>query len=408
MSEEFIFALAMGLVDPWYIEKLSFSKGEGEIGVGKLEIDINFREGWKFLDESSKSICPVHDTNKRSWRHVNFFQHDCYVNCRVPRIKLPDGSVRQVKVPWAREGSGFTLLFEAMSMLFVKEGMSLSGAGRMLGEDGRVVQRILDWHVEKAKTEQPLKQVEVLGIDEVSIKRGHKYLTILSDCEQKKVVGIGIGKGREAVVEGLIEMGKRDSLVEEIKFVTTDLSPAYTSAVLEFLPDAKHIYDRFHLEELLSKALDTVRKIEQEEANELKKTKYLWIRNKSNLTPKQTKKVHYLSKCFPTLGKAYRLKEQFKQIWNNAYKKPSINDLKTWMKIASKSKIVPIAKYVATLKSHWSGIVNYFKKQYTNAYAEQINSTIQLIKRIARGYRNVNNYITMIYFKLGRLDFSPT
>ena len=83
----------------------------------------------------------------------------------------------------------------------------------------------------------------------------------------------------------------------------------------------------------------------------------------------------------------------------------ALEDLNEWMKIASKSKIVPIQNFLNTLRAHWSGIINYFTKQYTNAFAEQLNSTIQLIKRVARGYRNIDNYITMIYFKLGGLNF---
>ena len=286
--------------------------------------------------------------------------------------------------------------------------MSLSGAGRMMHEDGRVIGRIISWYVDKAKQEQPLEAVKVLGIDEVSYKKGHSYLTILSDTEQKKVVGIGVGKGINAVGEGLSEMEQRGAEAKEVEHVTTDLSPAFIAAVLTFLPDAKIVYDRFHVEQLLSRAVDTVRKLEQHEAIELKKTKYLWLRNKKDLTKKQSQKIHYLTKCFPTLGKAYRLKEQFKQIYNQAYIKPSLNDLKAWMKIAIRSKIQPIIAFVNTLKSHWSGIKAFFNNQYTNAFAEQINSTIQNIKRIARGYRNVNNYKTMIYFRLGKLNVLPT
>ncbi|MGB4899358.1 MAG: ISL3 family transposase [Saprospiraceae bacterium] len=350
-------------------------------------------------------MCPVHDTVERTWRHVNFFQHDCYVHARVARIRLPDGSVRQVGVLWAMEGSSFTLLFEAMSMLLVKEGMSLSGAGRMVDQDSRVIGRIIERYVDQAKKEQMLEQVEVLGIDEVSIQKGHQYLSILSDSKRKKVVGVGLGKGKEAVLEGLEEMESRGSKAEGVKYATTDFSPSYISAVLEYIPNAIQIYDRFHLEQLLSKAVDTVRKQEQSEATELKKTKYLWLRNEQTLTPKQQAKIYYLSICFPKIGEAYRLKELFKQIFDNADQLGSIQDLKEWMKIAATSKLVTIQQFLNTLRSHWSGITNYFRKQFTNAYAEQLNSTIQLIKRVARGYRNIDNYITMIYFKLGGLNF---
>ncbi|MBK7373690.1 MAG: ISL3 family transposase [Saprospiraceae bacterium] len=382
-------------------QRSHFSK----FGSGQLDIHIDFKPGWKFNDPGSNSLCPVHDTVERTWRHVNFFQHDCYVHARVARIRLPDGSVRQVGVLWAMEGSSFTLLFEAMSMLLVKEGMSLSGAGRMVDQDSRVIGRIIERYVDQAKKEQMLEQVEVLGIDEVSIQKGHQYLSILSDSKRKKVVGVGLGKGKEAVLEGLEEMESRGSKAEGVKYATTDFSPSYISAVLEYIPNAIQIYDRFHLEQLLSKAVDTVRKQEQSEATELKKTKYLWLRNEQTLTPKQQAKIYYLSICFPKIGEAYRLKELFKQIFDYADQLGSIQDLKEWMKIAATSKLVTIQQFLNALRSHWSGITNYFRKHFTNAYAEQLNSTIQLIKRVARGYRNIDNYITMIYFKLGGLNF---
>lgn len=406
MTQEILFAQALGLPAPWYIEEIKFTKGESNslLSGGQLDIIINFTIGSKFLSDNQE-ICAVHDTVSKTWRHIDFFQHMCYIHARVPRIKLPDNSVKTVVVPWAKSGSGFTLLFEAMSMFIVKEGMSLNSAGRTLKEDGRVIGRIIRNYVEEAKQTQPLESFKVVGIDEVSIQKGHKYLTILSDSEHKKVVGIGVGKDRAAVIEALEEMDNRFCDFDSIRFATIDLSRAYISATLSELPQAKIVYDRFHVESLLSKAVDEVRRQEQSMATELKKTRYLWLRNEDSLSKRQLKKVHYLSKCFPTIGEAYRLKEQLKQIYNSAGQIGSIKDLKEWMKLAEASKIKPILQFVNTIKSHWSGIITYFKKQYTNAFAEQINSTIQLIKRIARGYRNIDNFKTMIYFKLGGLHF---
>ncbi|MBK8283365.1 MAG: transposase [Saprospiraceae bacterium] len=177
-------------------------------------------------------------------------------------------------------------------------------------------------------------------------------MSILSDSKRKKVVGVGLGKGKEAVLEGLEEMESRGSKAEGVKYATTDFSPSYISAVLEYIPNAIQIYDRFHLEQLLSKAVDTVRKQEQSEATELKKTKYLWLRNEQTLTPKQQAKIYYLSICFPKIGEAYRLKELFKQIFDNADQLGSIQDLKEWMKIAATSKLVTIQQFLNTLQSH--------------------------------------------------------
>ena len=271
MSQEIIFAAAMGLVDPWYIVKVEFKPGKAKLSSGRLDIYIDFKVGSKFKDPASSVLCAVHDTVERKWRHANFFQHECYVHAFVPRIEKSDGSVQQVQVPWAMEGSSFTLLFEALGMLLVQEGMSLSGAGRMVNEDSRVIGRIIGRYVDQALEEQPLQQVEVLGIDEVSTQKGHHYLTILSDSKRKKIVGVGVGKGKEAVLDGLKDMETRKSMAMKVKYTTIDFSPAYLSAVLEYLPDSTLIYDRFHLEQLLSRAVDTVRKQEQTEAIELKK-----------------------------------------------------------------------------------------------------------------------------------------
>ncbi len=204
MSQEIIFAAAMGLVDPWYIVKVEFKPGKAKLSSGRLDIYIDFKVGSKFKDPASSVLCGVHDTVERKWRHANFFQHECYVHAFVPRIKKSDGSVQQVQVPWAMEGSSFTLLFEALGMLLVQEGMSLSGAGRMVNEDSRVIGRIIGRYVDQALEEQPLQQAEVLGIDEVSTQKGHHYLTILSDSKRKKIVGVGVGKCKDAVLEGLL------------------------------------------------------------------------------------------------------------------------------------------------------------------------------------------------------------
>lgn len=407
MTQEEIFSMALGITHPWYITEVKFTKTNNSLIMGRLDITIDFEVGSKFKAPNSEEMCGIHDTNQRSWRHINFFQHDCYLHARVPRVVTSQGNILQVKVPWAMEGSSFTLLFEAMSMLFIKEGMSMRGAGRMVKEDGRVIGRIIQKYVDKALMEQPLEQVKVAGIDEVSYKKGHNYFTILSNTEKKKVVGIGIGKGKEAVEEALTEMELRGSDRKQIEIVTADLSPSYIAAQKELLPNSKMIYDRFHIEQLLSKAIDELRKAEQVEATELKKSRWIWLHNKSNLNKEQAKRLHYLSICFPTLGQAYQLKEMYKIIWNKAYKKTALEDFKKWIKLVEKSKIMPLIKFVNTIKSHWSGIINYFDYLYTNAYAEQINSIIQNIKRTARGFRNINNFITMIYFKLGGLEINP-
>lgn len=202
-------------------------------------------------------------------------------------------------------------------------------------------------------------------------------------------------------------MEQRCTSASGVTAVAVDLSPAYTAVVAKQLPNAEIVYDRFHVEQMLSKAVDEVRKYEKDEGKLLKRTKFLWLRNESKLTENQKDKIHYLQVAFPTLGKAYRPKELFKEGYNTKDPDQAIEAMEVWLKMAAESGVVPVIKFSNSLRNKWTAITAYFKKRNTSAFAERINLKIQEIKRSARGYRNIENYIAMIYFHLGALKL-PT
>jgi len=410
MKQEELFTIALGLQDPWFVERVEFVIQENTL-VNELHIQVNHKPQQKFRAEDGNEYT-VYDHVDRTWRHLNFFQHECYLHARVPRVKNKDGNTLQVDVPWAKPGSSFTLLFEAYSLFLLQAGCSLTSAGDLMKVDSRVIGRIVSYYVASSLANEQLEPVEVLGIDETSVSKGHNYVTVITDIERKKVVAVSPGKDGEAVRKSLGIMRKRGAQPKDVKKVAIDLSPAYTAAVLEQLPQATIIYDRFHLEQLLSKSLDTIRKQEQAENKVLRKSKYLWLRNHVSLTKKQADRIHYLSIhylsiTFPNLGRAYQLKKQFKEIYNNAEPADALVALSEWIDLAEKSKLAPFKTFINTLKAHWSGIVTYFHTRITSGFAERVNLKIQEIKRIAKGYRNLNNYITMIYFHCGGLNL-PT
>jgi transposase len=125
MNSTELFSIALGLQKPWQIESVELRLDEAN--QKSLHIELSFERGSKFTDERG-ILCPVHDTLTRSWRHLNFFEHECYLHCKVPRITNSADKVRQVSVPWAREGSGFTLLFEAFAMHLIENEMPVSNA----------------------------------------------------------------------------------------------------------------------------------------------------------------------------------------------------------------------------------------------------------------------------------------
>lgn len=398
-----IFGAALGLQKPWFINKVEFISLDST-KKKELHLYLSYLPGHAFeiSDEISGRIYDHHD---KQWRHANFFEHQCFLHASVPRVIKADGKPALVEVPWARPGSQFTLLFEAFAFGLVEAGLSYTSAGSQVDADSRVVFRIVKSYVDEALEQQTLEQVNDASIDETSFAKGHKYVTILTDSERKKVVGIGKGKDGEAVQTAINEMEKRGSKAEQIKQVGIDLSPAFISACMDKLENAKIVFDRFHVEQMLSKAVDNVRKLEAEGNKELRKTKYLWLRNAVNLKEKQQERVHYLSEIFPVLGTAYRLKEAYKEIFNNAKKEDAIEALEVWINMVKESGIYPLIQFTNSLKSHWSGVIQYFESKANNGFAERVNLKIQEIKRTAKGFRNLDNFITTIYLHLGKLNF---
>lgn len=400
MEELPIFTAALGLESPWYIKQVYFEvhdKGKS------LYIEVAHKKRTKFSYEGEDY--PVYDHQNRKWRHLNFFQHECFLYGSVPRVQTKDGKVRLVDVPWARPGSSFTLLFEHDVLNLVRDGLSASTTGSRTGISNKQVFRIISRHVSSALSHQELSPITELSVDETSSKKGHNYLTVLADRQAKKVVGLAAGKDQEAFAHALVDMEVRGAYRDEVQTVTMDMSKSYIAGVSQTMPQAEIVFDRFHIVSKMNEAVDKIRRADQKEFTELKNTRYLWLRNNSSLHEEQRQKIHGLSQVYPQIGEAYRLKELLKVVLDNAVGSKSIAPLEEWIEEAWASGLEPVMNFVNMLNTHWYGIQSYFKKIANNAYAERVNLKIQEIKRIAKGYRNIQNYILMIYFHLGGLDF---
>ena len=403
MNSQEIFAAGLELPSPWFVTDVHLvKKGSGKI----LHIYIDHEKRVKFEYESQEY--PVYDHQPRIWRHLSFFQHKCHIHAQVPRVKLDDGKVRLIAVPWAQSGTSFTLLFEYDVLDLAEGSMSARRIGQRLGIGGKTVFGIIHRHVSHALSTQELEEVKELSVDETSSSKGHKYVTILGDRKAKKVVGISIGKDKDAFCHALVDMELRGANRESVKSITMDMSTSYISAAAEFMAQADIVFDRFHIAKKMNEAVDQIRRQDQREYHGLTNTRYLWLKNYSNLTQEQQAQVNELSQLYENTGKAHRLKELLKEVLDNAYNSQRLTPLNEWMAEAWNSELEPIQKFVNMLRRHWYGIKGYFKRRTTNAYAERVNLKIQEIKRTAKGYRNTNNFMTMIYFHLGGLDLKPT
>jgi len=397
-----LFEIALHLDSPWYIKDIKF-KNIGKT-FGRLEIYLDFTRGAAFQDETGCD-CSVHDTKAKTWQHLDFFQHICFLHARVPRIKTTSGSVRMVEVPWARSNSGFTLLFEAFAMALIESEMPVNKAAKILKIWAPRLWRIFAYWIGQARSKVDLAGLNKIGMDETSTKKGHNYVMLSADLDKKRVIYACPGKD-EATVEKLHHYLETKKIKpNDISHFSIDMSPAFIAGIEKQFPNSAIVYDRFHIKKLLNESMDKLRKLERREHELLKGHKYTFLKKQKDLTDSQKQAKFELLELFPKLGDGVRFVELFDDFFTFDDKEQAAAYLSWWCDQVEDSDIFPFKKFVKTIKAHWSGIINWYDDKISNGILEGINSKIQLAKRRARGYRNINNFINMIYFVAGKLDF---
>jgi transposase len=398
-----LFTLALGLHQPWYCTKVEFSAK-----IGKLDIWVDFVRGARFSCPTCDATgCSVHDTTNKEWRHLNFFQHECYLHARVPRVRCEDCGVHLVPVPWARPGSGFTLLFEAMVMTLA-ESLPMSDVSRTVTEFDTKLWRIVKTYVADARATQSYAAVERVGIDETARARGHAYVSVFVDLDTRRVLFATPGKDQSTISAFCEDLAAHGGAASAITDVSMDMSPAFIAGVETALPQAEITFDRFHVMKLAGEAVDSVRRDEQKTVKELKQSRYVWLKNPENLKPKERATFDNLSKQKLKTVRAYNLRMSLRDFWDQTPEDAG-RYLTRWYRWALRSRLAPMVRLARTIHRHWHGILRYATSKLNNGVVEGINSKIQLARTRARGYRSVRNYIAMIYLVAGKLEFDlPT
>lgn len=402
MRSEDIFAMGLGLLPPWEVKQVEFLDTED----GKeLHIHIDFTRGSRFSDDQG-NVQPVYDTESKEWRHLNFFEHKCYLHCRVPRIRMSDGKIQMVTVPWARPGSGFTLLFEAYTMKLIESEMPVSSVAKRVKVTVPRIWRVFHHWVSKARENISLSDVRRVGVDETSSRKGHNYITNFVDLDTRQLIFCTEGKGTECIKAFVNELEKRGGKRENIKVISMDMSPSFISGYFEYFSRADLVFDKFHIVKMLNEALDNTRKAEQSEKKLLKGHRFTLLHRKSNLSERKMMELETLLLTYPELGEAYKYKEGFFDVFEIKDPDEAVTYLKKWCDAVTNTSLHYMKKFVATLKAHWSGMItNFTCAGVNNGILEGINQKIQLAKRRARGFAVISNFIDMAYFVSGKLKF---
>ena len=402
MNEKDLFGMALGLSSPWYIEKVEF-----DAQARRLDLFLNFTKGSRFPCPECGEPRPVYDTTERTWRHLDFFQHQAYLTARVPRSNCPKCGVKQVAVPWARPDSGFTLLFEALVLQMARE-MPVSAAAGLASISPNTIWRMLDHYVGQAVRQQDITGVTAVGIDECSKQKGQKYITTFCDLDKSRVIYVADGRESKTVDEFAGHIESKGLAPEKITQVCADMWPAYLSGVEKNLPDASVTYDRYHVMTYVNKAVDEVRRQEAKANSVLKDTRYLWLKNPENLTEKQRIKLKSIKEQDLETVRAYSIRLAIQKLWEFDNLKAAREYLDRCLSWASHSKLKPMVELAQFIRRHEDGILRSLRSRITNGIVEGINSKIKTALKRAYGFKSFDYYRTIIYLVAGKLKFPET
>lgn len=397
MNANALFEQALGLGNGWKVVGSSI-----DVDTKRLDLKLDFAHGSQFPCPKCGAFCPVHDTVEKSWRHLDFWQHQTILTARVPRTKCDEHGVLQAQVPWAREGSGFTLMMEATIVLLCQQ-MPVSEVASYLGEQDTRLWRILRFHVEQAQKARDWSGVRRIQIDETSAKRGHRYVTNVVDADTRQLLLMVEGRSAEAVELFAAELEAHGGTRSQITFICMDMSVAYQKGARQSFPAAVVVFDRFHIMVKAGEALDAVRKeLQRSGEADLKGARWAILGNEENKTGEQLLARRLYCLQYPKLGRAVMLRDALKEILGER----SATQLQWWCKRAMRSRLKPFQKLAQMIRKHWEGIMGYFVTGLTNGLMEAINGVLQVAKRLARGFRSFAHFRTIAYLKAAKLSIN--
>jgi transposase len=392
-----MFNVALQLEEPWKLTHIEFDDKEQA-----WHLHLDFERGAVFTCPQCSAGCKAYDSGIKHWRHLDFWDWKTFMHARMPRVKCTScNKVTQVYAKWARPLSHFTLMFEAWAMRLMSE-MPVNAAARELREHDTRMWRIFHYYVDKAMSELDVTSVKRIAIDETSSRRGHRYITLFVDVDRKIVLFATEGKGMETLARFKDHLAEKGVSADAVQEVCCDMSPAFIRGIEEYFPKAEITFDKFHVMKLVGEAVDEVRIQEQKQRPELKKTKYIWLKNEVNLKAEQKETLQRLKDTNLLTGRAYRLKLALQELWTTPHIFADLF-LREWIGWAIRSQLPPMVSLARTIKQHEEGILRWFHSKMTNGLLEGINGLVQAAKRRARGYRNVENLIAMVYMTANKL-----
>ncbi len=346
---------------------------------------------------------------RRRWRALDLSTTIAHLEADAPRVACTEHGVVVCAVPWARHGSRFTRAFE-QQVAWLAVNTSGSAVAELMRIAWRSVGAICERMAEEAGREADLLAgLRRIGIDEISHRKGHRYLTVVVDHDSGRLIWAAPGRDKATVEAFFDALGEQRA--KRLKLVSCDMAGWIEAVLVKRCPKAKRCVDPFHVIALATEALDKVRREVWNEARrqgqtdvarELKGARYALWKNPENLTGRQQSKLADIEKLNRPLYRAYLLKEQLRQIYRLG-PRAAIRLLDEWISWARRCHLRPFVKLARTITEQRDGIVAAIRHGLSNARVEAINTQIRLIARRAFGFHSPQALISLAMLKLGGL-----
>jgi transposase len=406
MRDTDLYARILGIESPWRVTEV-----ELRLSTGEVEVKVEYGGSAAVDCPECGAAASRYDSRVRRWRHLPTCQYMTILAAEVPRVRCPEHGVKTLVVPWSEPGSGFTALFEALVIDWLREA-TIQAVARQLGLSWDEVDGVMQRAVRRGLERRQLVAPRRLGVDETSFQKRHEYVTVVADVDRGVVQHVADGRGKEALA--VYYESFTEEQLGQIQTVAMDMWGPYIAATLAAVPEGqrKIAFDKFHVAMHLGTAVDRVRREEsrtlQEQGDEtLKGTKHMWLYHPDRLPQKAAVQFDQLVRKALKTSRAWMLKELAMEMWDCRDRQAARQIFDAWYAWAIRSRLAPIKRVALMLKRHLEGVLNAIVAGVSNARLEGINTMIQGLKRSARGFRNRDRFRNAIYFHLGGLDLYP-
>jgi transposase len=349
----------------------------------------------------------IHDRRVKRWRHLDLGSNRCVIECELRRLECPDCGVRLEAVAWARPGAHHTRDLEDVVAWLAQQMAKTPIAGLLrIGWDtvGRIVERVVAEHLDESR----LEGLVAIGVDEISYRRGQRYLTSVVDHQTGAIVWCSAGRNAATLQRFFDELGDRK---QSIRAVSIDMSGGYAKAIRDSVPDVEICFDPFHIVRLGQRAVDQARRDEWNAHDRSHTPKGKWIKNTrwSLLKSPDKQSIPQLAllgevaHANKAMFRAFLLKEELRLLY--ALEDPTLAPahLDAWLAWASRSRLAPFVKLARTIRRHHAGILAAIRLGLSNGRLEGLNSRIRLISHRSFGFHSATPLIALVYLCCSRI-----